>query len=65
MVLELENLDSLIALIVAIMFGPSIILTIVGLAQFRKNKKTAKILFIIATVYLIVSLGICGALIMG
>ncbi|WP_298550422.1 hypothetical protein [uncultured Algibacter sp.] len=59
------NLDGLLYLIIAIMFGPAIILTIIGVAVLKKNKKAAKILFILAAVYVIVSLGICGALIAG
>ncbi|MFD2917115.1 hypothetical protein [Psychroserpens luteus] len=59
------NLDGLVAMIIAIMFGPAILLTIIGLAVYKKNKKAAKVLFIIAAVYVIISLGICGALIAG
>ena len=58
------NLDGLIYLIVAIMFGPAILLTVIGFAIRKKNKKTAKILFILAAVYSIISLGICGSMIM-
>ena len=56
------NLDGLIYLIVAIMFGPAILLAIIGFALLKKNKKAAKVLFILATVYVIVSLGICGSI---
>ena len=59
------NLDGLIYLIVGIMLGPAILLTIIGFAVLKKNKKAAKVLFILATIYVIVSLGICGALIAG
>tara|TARA_R110000751_G_scaffold152260_2_gene257384 strand:- start:62 stop:262 length:201 start_codon:yes stop_codon:yes gene_type:complete len=59
------NLDGLVAMIIAIMFGPAILLTIIGLAVYKKNKKAAKVLFIIAAVYVIISLGICGTLIAG
>ena len=59
------NLDGLIYLIVAIMFGPAILLAIIGFAVLKKNKKAAKILFILAAVYVIISLGICGALVVG
>ena len=58
------NLDGLIYLIVAIMFGPAILLTIIGFAVLKKNKKAAKILFILAAVYVIISLGICGSMMM-
>ncbi|MBC3845796.1 hypothetical protein H8K90_05360 [Winogradskyella echinorum] len=63
--LEVGNLDGLLTLIIAIMFGPAILLAIIGFAVLKKNKKAAKILFILAVVYLIISLGICGALISG
>ena len=63
--LEIGNLDGLFAFILAIMFGPAILLTIIGFVILKKHKKAAKVLFIIATVYVIISLGICGALIAG
>nr|WP_321246556.1 hypothetical protein [uncultured Psychroserpens sp.] len=59
------NLDGLVVMIIAIMFGPAILLTIIGFAVYKKNKKAAKVLFILATVYVIISLGICGALMNG
>jgi hypothetical protein len=59
------NFDGLLILILAIMLGPSILLAIIGFAVFKKNKKAAKILFILAAVYLLISLGVCGALIGG
>ncbi|MEM5565701.1 hypothetical protein WNY78_11325 [Psychroserpens sp. AS72] len=59
------NFDGLLTMILLIMFGPGLLLTIIGLSVYRKNKKAAKVLFIIATVYTIISLGICGALISG
>lgn len=65
LLLEPGNLDGLVILIVAIMFGPAIVLAIIGFAVLKKHKKAAKILFILAAVYLIVSLGVCGALMSG
>ena len=62
--LEVGNLDGLVALIIAIMLGPSIIMAIIGFAVLKKNKKAAKVLFILAAVYAIVSLGICGSMMM-
>ena len=59
------NLDGLIYFIVGIMLGPTILLAIIGFALLKKNKKAAKVLFILATIYVIVSLGVCGALIAG
>ena len=52
------NLDGLVYFFAAIMFGPALILAIIGFAVLKKNKKAAKVLFILATVYVIVSLGI-------
>ena len=63
--LEVGNLDGLLYLLIAIMFGPAILLAIIGALLLKKNKKAAKILFILAAIYVIVSLGICGALIVG
>ena len=62
LLIEPGNLDGLIILIVAVMFGPAILLAIIGFTVLKKNKKAAKVLFILAAVYMIVSLGICGAL---
>lgn len=59
------NLDGLVYFFAAIMLGPAIILAIIGFAVLKKNKKAAKVLFILATVYVIISLGICGALMTG
>ena len=64
-VLEIGNLDGLAILILAIMFGPAILLAIIGFSQYNNNKKTAKILFILAGLYLLISLGICGTLLLG
>ncbi len=56
------NFDGLIILILAIMFGPAILLAIIGLAVRGNNKKASKVLFILATVYVLISLGICGSM---
>ncbi|WP_031455036.1 hypothetical protein [Flavobacterium chungangense] len=61
--LEVGNLDGLVAFFVSIMVGPPILFTIIGFAVKRNNPKTAKVLFIMGAVYLIVGLGICGGLI--
>jgi len=63
LILEPGNLDGLVVLIIAIMFGPAILLTIIGFIVKKSNKKAAKVLFILATIYVIVSLGICGAMV--
>lgn len=59
------NLDGIGYFFAAIMFGPAILLAIIGALLLKKYKKAAKVFFILAAVYLIVSLGICGALISG
>ncbi len=60
--LEVGNLDGLVALIVGVMFGPAILLAIIGFAVRKNNRKAAKVLFILAVVYVIISLGVCGSL---
>jgi len=62
MILEVGNLDGIVFFFVAIMFGPAILLAIIGFAVLKKNKKAAKVLFIIAALYVIISLGACGAM---
>ncbi|MEZ4797011.1 MAG: hypothetical protein R2785_07560 [Flavobacteriaceae bacterium] len=59
------NYDAVLYIVLVIMFGPAILLTIIGFAVRKKHKKAAKILFIIAAVYLIISLGFCGVLLLG
>ncbi|WP_370477348.1 hypothetical protein [Tamlana flava] len=56
------SLDGLIYIILAILLGPAILLAFVGFMLRKNNKKTAKIFFILAVVYAIVSLGICGSM---
>ena len=58
------DLSGLVILIVLIMFGPAIVMAIIGFAILKKNKKAAKVLFVLAAVYLIISLGICGSMMM-
>lgn len=63
LILEIGNLDGLLILIFAIMFCPPILFTITGFALKKRNKKAAKIFFILAAIYLIISLGVCGFLV--
>ena len=58
------NMDftGLFLMIGFVMFFPSILLTIIGFSINKKKRKAAKVLFILAVVYLIISLGICGSL---
>lgn len=63
--LEVGNLDGLFIIILLIMFGPALLFIIVGLLIRSKNKKASKVLFILGGVYLLVSLGVCGAMLGG
>lgn len=64
--LEVGNLDGLLVLILLIMFGPAVLLGIIGVILMTKNKKKpGKVFLILAGVYLLVSLGICGSMIIG
>lgn len=61
--LELGNLDGIIVILALIMFGPALLLLSIGLLMRKKKPKGAKILYILAGVYLLVSLGVCGAIV--
>ncbi|PIB39361.1 hypothetical protein [Maribacter sp. 4G9] len=64
--LEVGNLDGLFVLIILIMFGPAILLGIIGVVLISQNKKkSGKVFVILAGVYLLVSLGICGSMMIG
>ncbi|MFC4739807.1 hypothetical protein ACFO3U_07355 [Flavobacterium ponti] len=56
------DLSGLIIILVLIMVGPPILLTIIGFAVKKNNPKAAKVLFILAALYLLIGLGICGSL---
>ncbi len=58
-----ENLGLFVLGFLLVAYSPAIIMAIIGFVKLKKNPKTAKILFIIAGVYVIVGLGICGAMI--
>ncbi len=63
--LEGGNMDGLVIVIILIMLLPSFILGLIGtILYFNEKKRAAKILFIIAVVYAIISLGICGTTMM-
>lgn len=63
MILEVGNLDGLFALILLIMFGPALLFLIIGGILFAKQKKKAgKIFMILAGVYCLISLGVCGSM---
>lgn len=56
------DLSGLVIILVLIMIGPPILLAIIGFSIKKNNSKSAKIFFILATLYLLVGLGICGSL---
>ena len=61
--LELGNMGGIVLLIIGIMFGPPVFLTIIGFSIKKYQPKSAKVFFILAAVYLIAGLGICGSMI--
>lgn len=64
--LEVGNLDGLVFIILLIMFGPALLFIGIGfILRSKQKKKSAKVFFILAGVYLLISLGICGGLIGG
>jgi len=64
--LEVGNLDGLVTFLFALMFGPAILFIIIGfILRAKEKRKAAKVLFILAGVYLLVSLGVCGGLMGG
>jgi quinol-cytochrome oxidoreductase complex cytochrome b subunit len=64
--LEVGNLNGLFVILLLIMFGPAILLMVIGFIMRTKQKRNAgKVLFILAGVYMLISLGVCGALIGG
>lgn len=48
--------------VLGIMFGVPIILALIGLSYRNKNQKISKVFFILAGVYLLISLGVCGSM---
>ncbi|MBD0831286.1 hypothetical protein [Aestuariibaculum sediminum] len=62
LLLELQGLNGIIVIMLAIMLGPAILLAFIGFMVRKNNKKAANILFILAVLYVLVSFGICGSL---
>ena len=56
------NLNGIVIVILAIMLIPAILLALIGFLLRRSNKKASKVLYILAVVYVIISLGICGSM---
>jgi len=60
------DMGGVVLLILLIMFGPAILMGIIGAILIGKQKKKAgKVLLILAGVYLLISLGVCGAMMGG
>ena len=52
------NFDGLISSAILMMFGPALVLAIIaGFLRYNKNRKAAKVLFVLAIIYLVISLG--------
>ncbi|MFX0556092.1 hypothetical protein ACOCEA_04805 [Maribacter sp. CXY002] len=63
---EVGNLDGLFAFILFIMFGPALLFFIIGIILMSQQKKKAgKIFMILAGIYLLISLGVCGTMMVG
>lgn len=50
----------LVIFIIILMLAPAVIMTIIGFLLRKTKPKASKILFIISVIYTIISLGICG-----
>ena len=58
----MESLETIILLIILVMFGPPVLFAIIGFVQRTSNKRVAQIFFILAAVWLIVGGGICASM---
>lgn len=56
------NFGGIIFVIILIMLGPPVLLSIIGFAIKKDKPTTAKVFFILAALYLLIGLGICGSL---
>jgi hypothetical protein len=57
-----EDFTLLIIFITIVLHIPAIVLAIIGAVLLKSKPTTAKTLFIIAGVYTIIGLGICGSI---
>lgn len=60
--LEVGNLNVLVIFMLFVMLGPPTVLTLIGFGIKKNSPNAAKTLFILAALYLIIGLGICGSL---
>ncbi|CAL2103602.1 conserved protein of unknown function [Tenacibaculum sp. 190130A14a] len=59
------DLSGIFIFLFLIMLGPSLLFAGIGLALKKKKPKSSKVFFILAVVYLIISLGTCGSMMLG
>ena len=52
----------IILIILGVIFGPPLVLLLIGINIRKENPKTTKILFIIAVAYVLIGGGICATL---
>lgn len=58
----MNGIGAIIALVLLVMFGPPLLLAIIGLSRRKTSRQAAKVLFILAAVWLIVGGGICATI---
>ncbi len=59
------DLGGAILMVLLIMFAPPLIMLIVGIGlRVKEKKKAAKVLFILSALYVLISLGVCGSMMM-
>jgi hypothetical protein len=58
----MEGLGLFIMLCYLVTFGPPVLFLIIGLATRSRNKNTAKIFFILATVWFVIGGGTCASI---
>lgn len=63
--LEGGNYNGIVYFILLILLGPPLLLGILGAFFYRRKQKTvAKVFFILAGIYLLVGLGLCGGILL-
>lgn len=59
---KIDPLALLFLGIIALLVGPPLIMIIVGLVKFKKNRKLSMWLFSIAVIYMLIGLGWCASM---
>ena len=64
MIISLEggNYAGVFFIVIAIMIAPPFILSLIGFAIRKSYPDAAKVLYILAGLYLIIGLGLCGSM---